>query len=352
MSQGAIFALSLGSIATLSAYLGVAWMRRWAHQHLLDIPNERSSHSEPTPRGGGLLIVLVTLAGLWLGVPLLPINLPLLPLLAFSFGALLIAMISWRDDIRPLSMGVRFGAHVLGACLVIAFVGPIRVVELPLFDSLNLGWLSLPLTFLWLVGLTNAYNFMDGIDGLAGSQAVLAGLGWFVLGTLIGHPMVGLVGILLAGSSLGFLGHNWPPARIFMGDVGSAFLGFSLASLVVFGALFDLRLPVAGILLVWPFVFDTGFTILRRLLRGENVLAAHRSHLYQRLILAGWNHRAVTLLYLGLAAPGAGFALLWVARVRGSELALALCLPLCAVVLWLGVIYCENRAYIASDRAR
>ncbi len=134
-----------------------------------------------------------------------------------------------------------------------------------------------------------------------GGQAVIAGLGWLAMGQLVGQPLVSLVGVLVAGSSLGFLGHNWPPARIFMGDVGSAFLGFTLATLAVLSGLADARLPFAGVLALWPFVFDTAFTLLRRWRRGENIFAAHRSHLYQRLVIAGWRHRDVTLLYLWLA---------------------------------------------------
>ena len=214
-------------------------------------------------------------------------------------------------------------------------------VELPFVPSMPLGWLGIPLTLLWLAGLTNAYNFMDGIDGLAGSQAVVAGLAWLVLGGIVGLPIVRLLGVLLAGSSLGFLGHNWPPARIFLGDVGSAFVGFSLAVLAVIGGLAHPRLPLAGLLVVWPFVFDTTFTILRRLRRGENIFAAHRSHLYQRLVIAGYSHRAVTLLYAGLALVGVVLAFLWVLD-RPTSSWLVVSLPtLCAVGLWRLVVSTE-----------
>ena len=178
---------------------------------------------------------------------------------------------------------------------------------------------------------------MDGIDGIAGGQAVVAGLGWAALGWLSDQPLVGILGILLAASSLGFLGHNWPPARIFMGDVGSAFLGFTFAVLAVAAAQRDARLALAGVLLVWPFIFDACFTFLRRLRNGENVFAAHRSHLYQRLVIAGYSHRTVTLLYIGLAAWGAILAQLWTLDVAGSSLLIVVSMPvlcwgLCKVV--------------------
>jgi len=344
-----LWLFALFAVAAVVAYAGVAYMRRWAAQRMLDIPNERSSHTQPTPRGGGLLIVLVTLAGLWLAAPFLGGSGEQAPALAaFTLGAALIAWVSWRDDLLPVSNRVRFGAHAAGALAVIVFVGFWRTVELPLLSPFALGWLGVPLTFLWLAGLTNAYNFMDGIDGLAGGQAVVAGLGWLALGQLVGLPVVSLVGVLVAGSSLGFLGHNWPPARIFMGDVGSAFLGFTLATLAVLGGLADARLPFAGVLVLWPFVFDTTFTLLRRLRRGENIFAAHRSHLYQRLVIAGWRHRTVTLLYLGLALLGVGLALAWVGGLPGGALAAALLPPLCALLLWWGVVRVEATARSSS----
>ena len=149
---------------------------------------------------------------------------------------------------------------------------------------------------------------------------------------------------LLAGSSLGFLGHNWPPARIFLGDVGSAFLGYTLAVLPVIAALLEPRLALAGVLLVFPFVFDTSFTLLRRWRRGENIFVAHRSHLYQRLVIAGYSHRAVTLLYAGLALVGVVLALAWVLELPGSDW-LALGLPgLFCLGLWQLVVRAETRS--------
>jgi UDP-N-acetylmuramyl pentapeptide phosphotransferase/UDP-N-acetylglucosamine-1-phosphate transferase len=116
---------------------------------------------------------------------------------------------------------------------------------------------------------------------------------------------------MLAVSSLGFLGYNWPPARIFMGDVGSAFLGYSFAAVTLLGAQVHPRLALVGLLLLWPFVFDTLFTMVRRWRRGENIFQAHRSHLYQRLVIVGYSHRMVTLLYASLSLAGGVAAMLW-----------------------------------------
>jgi UDP-N-acetylmuramyl pentapeptide phosphotransferase/UDP-N-acetylglucosamine-1-phosphate transferase len=323
--------------ALVLSYLGVVGLRRWAERrHMLDIPNERSSHTRPTPRGGGLAIVLVVLAGWLVAVRFYP-GAPVQAGLIYAAGAGLIAAVSWLDDLRSLSNRVRFAAHMLGAALAILAFGYWTDITVPLVGSLHLGLLGLPIAFIWIVGLTNAYNFMDGIDGIAGGQAVVAGSGWAVVGWLTDQPLLGIMGVLLAAASLGFLGQNWPPARIFMGDVGSAFLGYTFAVLSVAAAQHDPRLALVGILFVWPFVFDTTFTFLRRLKHHENVFAAHRSHLYQRLVIAGYDHRFVTLLYIGLAAWGVIWALFWSQAIPGSAIVIVVTIPLLGLALWVFV---------------
>jgi UDP-N-acetylmuramyl pentapeptide phosphotransferase/UDP-N-acetylglucosamine-1-phosphate transferase len=333
------------SIVTAGAsYGGVTALRLWAERRqILDVPNERSSHSRPTPRGGGLVIVILSTLGLAVAWLLSPIWHPA-ALLAYLAAAWLIAGVSWLDDLRSLPNRVRFAAHSLGAILAILAFGAWRVVSIPLIGPLDLGVLGLFITFIWIAGLTNAYNFMDGIDGIAGGQAVVAGLGWAFLGWRDNQPLVAALGLLLAATSLGFLGHNWPPARIFMGDVGSAFLGYTFAVLPVIAAQHNPRLAVAGVLLVWPFVFDAAFTFLRRLRHHENVFAAHRSHLYQRLVIAGHSHRTVTRLYIGLAATGAMLAARWYSDGSASDLAVILALPLLCVGLWRFVVGREHAA--------
>jgi UDP-N-acetylmuramyl pentapeptide phosphotransferase/UDP-N-acetylglucosamine-1-phosphate transferase len=325
--------LGFGLAAAVLAYLGVAVLIRWAERRqILDIPNERSSHTRPTPRGGGLAIVVVALGG-WLVALSLSRDAWKGTDLIYVVGAAFVASVSWLDDLRSLSNRVRFGTHMFAALLAIWAFGYWTEITMPIIGLLRLGLLGLPITLLWIVGLTNAYNFMDGIDGIAGGQAVVAGLGWAVLGWLTAQPLVGMLGVLLAAASLGFLGHNWPPARIFMGDVGSAFLGYSFAVLAVIAAKSDPRLAVAGILLVWPFVFDTTFTLLRRLRMKENIFAAHRSHLYQRLVILGYSHGRVTLLYAGLAALGGVLAVAWVLGAAVAPYLIAILIPTAAVGL-------------------
>jgi UDP-N-acetylmuramyl pentapeptide phosphotransferase/UDP-N-acetylglucosamine-1-phosphate transferase len=262
------------------------------------------------PHGGGLAIAVITMAAFLLYAAFnRDWNWPVL--LAYLLGAVIITAVSWLDDLRTLPVVIRLVAHSIAALCVILGIGAWQVTSLPFGGDIDLGWLGPVVTFFWIVGLTNAYNFMDGIDGIAGSQAVIAGVGWAVLGCFGDEQLVSVLGLLIASTSLGFLGHNWPPARIFMGDVGSAFLGYSLAILPIAAAQTEPHFVVAGGLLVWPFIFDTAYTFIRRLMKGDNVLSAHRSHLYQRLIITGHSHRFVTQLYILLAISGVLLAILW-----------------------------------------
>jgi UDP-N-acetylmuramyl pentapeptide phosphotransferase/UDP-N-acetylglucosamine-1-phosphate transferase len=161
--------------------------------------------------------------------------------------------------------------------------------------------------------VTNVYNFMDGIDGLAASQAVIAGAALGLAGSLVHNPLLGIGGGLLAAASAGFLVYNVPPARLFMGDVGSTFLGFSFAGLSLLGNLGvgGGRLPIEfGAVILAPFLFDAVVTLLRRMLRGERWYASHRSHYYQRLVVRGLSHARVTALYASLAVVAAAAGLL------------------------------------------
>jgi UDP-N-acetylmuramyl pentapeptide phosphotransferase/UDP-N-acetylglucosamine-1-phosphate transferase len=336
--------LGLGLIAFAFASGGVAMLRRWAvKREILDHPNPRSSHADPTPHGGGLAIVVVTLSG-WLIYNWTSVD--YWPILPYVAGAVLIAAISWLDDLWTLPTIVRLTVHAVAAGLAILSFGYWHTNSLPVLNSFGLGWVGLPITFLWIVGLTNAYNFMDGVDGIAGMQAVVVGLGWALLGWLGDQPHLIAMGLLIAGASLGFLGHNWPPARIFMGDVGSAFLGYTFAVLPLMTAHVphgDARLALVGAFLLWAFVFDTGFTFVKRALNGENVFSAHRSHLYQRLVIAGHSHRFVTLLYGGMATLAVGLGFAWWRRVPGAGVVLVTILPLLCISLWFYVKMCERK---------
>ncbi len=184
---------------------------------------------------------------------------------------------------------------------------------------------------------------MDGIDGIAGAQAVVAGIGWMAVGIIAGTPQVAAVGLLLAAASSGFLLHNWHPAKVFMGDAGSGFIGFLFAALPLLAPRpIGTALWLCAVLLMWPFLADTGFTLLRRASRGENVLSAHRSHLYQRLVLTGRSHRDVALVYAGLAFLGLTAAVAIVAG-HGTGVGMSLALMIGAAAwLWRKVVLLER----------
>lgn len=289
--------------AFVVSYFGIRWFRIWTLQRgYLDHPNERSSHDTPTPRGGGLVIAGITLATYiccsWLFDYRISVG--------FLFGGFLIVAISWLDDIFSLSFIWRVLIHAIAAVCVIGDLGYFTTISLPLPETtLYVGIAGSALAFIWIVGLVNAYNFMDGIDGIAGIQSVAASVGWLIVGSQSGMSNVTILSGTVLFSSIGFLLHNWQPAKIFMGDVGSAFLGFTFATIP-----FLLRehvgerssiLPLAAVLFVWLFVFDSALTLLRRLIRGERIWTAHRKHLYQRLVIAGCSHQFVSLFY-GLIA--------------------------------------------------
>ncbi len=238
-------------------------------------------------------------------------------------AALFIAAISLRDDFRSLGAGLRFACHFAAAETAIWVLGPFVAFELPFVGSVPLGLvLGTGVTLLWIVGLTNVYNFMDGIDGIAGIQGVVAGLGWAVAGLVLEAPMTALLGALLVGGCGGFLVHNWSPAKIFMGDVGSAFLGFLFAVVPLVAGReapeVAARWPLFAALAVGPFLGDGILTFARRARKGEKVWEAHRSHLYQRLVQTGWKHAKVSDLY-GVWGLGAVLlAWLWLSAAPGA----------------------------------
>ena len=306
-----IIFIVLGLFAAAFSGLGIEFLRRYAERQrvLIDIPNERSSHSQPKPRGGGIMIVLITLIGV-LGLLLIgPAR--SMSLLTFLICGGIIAFVGWIDDMRSLSTTLRLAIQVL--CALVSILGIGYFNKLTVGNSaFSLGLVGIPFTIVWLVGLTNAYNFMDGIDGIAGGQAVVGGLAWLGFGLIQQVPIVSIIGLLIASSSLGFLWHNWQPSRIIMGDVGATFLGYSFAVLPL---LFENHTPILenglwfSMLVLWAFLADTGITMLRRALRRENIFQAHRSHFYQRLVISGWSHARVSALYIVLSVLGSLFAI-------------------------------------------
>jgi UDP-N-acetylmuramyl pentapeptide phosphotransferase/UDP-N-acetylglucosamine-1-phosphate transferase len=253
------------------------------------------------PRGGGLAIVAVAAASGLVAAWAFPESHRLVA--AWLLPALVVAAVSLRDDFSPLPAVLRFAVHIAAAAATVAVAGPIRAMSVGGVAAPDLGVLAWPVTILWLVGMTNAFNFMDGIDGIAGITAAAAGGSLAFAAGAAGCEPVAIVALALASGSLGFLTSNWPPARVFMGDVGSTFCGFTIAAVpLLVGPVKRPTILAVAVLAVWPFLCDAGFTFLKRVVRRENVLEPHQGHLYQRLVIAGWSHRAVSGLYGLLAA--------------------------------------------------
>lgn len=268
-------------------------LRRYAlARSIMDIPNARSSHTVPTPRGGGVAIVLSFLMALPLmamtGVLTWPVMWALL-----GAGAW-IAMIGFLDDQGHIAARWRLLAHFAGVAWALAWLGGLP--PLTLFGAqIDFGWLGYALAALYLVWLLNLYNFMDGIDGIATIEAITVSLSGALLYFLIGKASLALLPLLLAAAAGGFLFWNFPPARIFMGDSGSGFLGIALGVLSLQAAWEDPQLLWSWLILLGVFVVDATWTLFRRLLRGDKVYEAHRSHAYQYAARHFGKHRPVTL---------------------------------------------------------
>jgi Fuc2NAc and GlcNAc transferase len=266
-------------------------IRRYAlRTALLDRPNERSSHRVPTPRGGGAAFVLLLTAALPLLRVLWPDRSSLWAALA---GGLLVAIPGWIDDRGSLSPGRRLLAQSLAALWALFCLGGAGELELG-FARIPLGLAGDLTAFLAILWSVNLFNFMDGIDGLAGTEAVCAALfGALWLGRA-GDPAGAAACALLAAATAGFLVRNLPPARIFMGDVGSGWLGYVLAVLALASNNGGSAPPTLWLLLLSAFAVDATATLADRLRGGHSPVAAHREHAYQRLVRSGLSHGRVT----------------------------------------------------------
>lgn len=282
------------------AFIGlISWLGTWGlrtyalRRSILDIPNQRSSHSTPTPRGGGMAIVLSFL----LTLPLLVVGGWLSSALAAALlvGGGAVALVGFLDDHGHIPARWRLLSHFLSAAWALYWLGGLPVLQLG-NSVLSLGWLGVPLGVLYLVWLLNLYNFMDGIDGIAAVEAITVCLGAAVIALWVDSWQLALLPILLATAVSGFLYWNFPPAKIFMGDAGSGFLGFTLGFLSLSMAWVQPQLLFSWLILLGVFLVDASWTLMRRLLRGEKVYEAHRSHAYQNALRLVGRHLPVTLV--------------------------------------------------------
>jgi UDP-N-acetylmuramyl pentapeptide phosphotransferase/UDP-N-acetylglucosamine-1-phosphate transferase len=302
--------LLAGGVAALSWWITGLLVRKASLLRSIDHPNDRSLHTKPTPRSGGVAIFASVLIGLGVAAlvfAIVPLSTGFLPkgfasASAWIIGSIaLITTVSFLDDRRGLSAGLRFAVQAIAAGIVVWGVGlTLPSIPIPGIKTIELGWFAAPVTVLFLLWMTNLYNFMDGMDGFAGGMTVL-GFGFLAsFGWRAGHPFMFLLTTLVAMSALGFLIHNFPPARIFMGDVGSIPLGFTGGALMLVGlrdGLFDFWVPM---MIFSPFILDATVTVLRRAWQRQKIWEAHRDHYYQRLVLLGWGHRRTVLAEYGL----------------------------------------------------
>lgn len=325
-----------GALALLSA--GV--VRAMIGAGLMDRPDPRKVHTRPVPKGGGVGVVaafLVGTAALYLFAEFARIAQPYF--LGVIFASLTIAVVAFFDDVRDWPFTVKLGAQVLAAGIAVASGIVVNTVHVPFWGGVPLGWLGAPATMFWILFATNAMNFIDGLNGLAAGVSVIACAALAGIAGGIGAWFVYFASLLLAAGLVGFLPFNFPRARIFMGDVGSQFCGFVLAVLgVIAGRLEQVELSALLVpMLLFGVLFDVTFTLVRRMMAGDRLTQAHRSHLYQVAHRSGVSPVVVTLVHWGFAVWGAVCCAVFLdASAIGKVLAVLLVVP--PQLIWVAAV--------------
>ena len=334
-----IFFLSLLFSFVLTRYVrDVAVRRGW-----VAIPsNERHLHSSPLPRLGGVAIFIsfslsMVVANILASyLPRLRSEFSLKTLLTILLPATIIFFLGVYDDLYTVGPYVKFAVQSLAATML--FVGGLRILNIPvLFGEHQLRWfIGLPVTILWVLAITNAFNLIDGLDGLAAGSALFSTLVAFVVALLSGYSLVTVMTIALAGAILGFLRYNFNPATIFLGDSGSLFIGFLLSALALAGAqkaptIVAVAIPVVSFGLP---ILETLLSILRRLISGRPVFTADREHIHHKLLQHGLTHRQVVIVLYGVSAV---FALLSLFLLWPTGSSLGLVLAVLGTGIWIGV---------------
>ncbi len=320
------------------ALLSAAIVRLMIGARLMDRPDGRKAHDRPTPKGGGIGIVAAFLVGIGVLYQFAEFARLADPyFLGVIEASVAIAVVAFLDDVYDWNFSVKLGAQVLAALVAVGSGLYVRSYHAPYVGDLAAGWLAPPATLLWLLFATNAMNFIDGLDGLAGGVALVAA--GFLAGIAATHDgwFAYAASLLLAAGIAGFLPFNFPRARIFMGDVGSQFCGFMLAVLAVVASRFQ-GLQMSFLLvpmLLSGVLFDVAFTLLRRAVAGERLTAPHRGHLYQVAQRSGVPAPAVALIHWGFAAYGGLCCLVFIASPSEWK-PLVPALTLLPQLAWLG----------------
>ena len=334
-----VFAVALISSFVLTIHVrGFAVSRGWVSLPL----QGRHLHVNALPRLGGIAIYfsfLLTLAGALLlnrWFPGLTSAPSLRTLMIILVPGTIIFVLGIYDDIRPVGPYVKFSVQALAGAML--YAGGLRILDLPvLLGARHLGLLlGLPLTILWVIGITNAFNLIDGLDGLAAGSGLFSTLVVFVVAIFSGSPLVSLMTIALAGAILGFLRFNFNPATIFLGDCGSLFIGFMLSALALEGAqkaptIIAVAIPVVSFGLP---ILETALSVVRRLISGRPVFTADREHIHHKLLQLGMSHRQVVIVLYGVSAL---FALLSLFLLWPAGSTLGLVLAVLGTGIWFGV---------------
>jgi UDP-GlcNAc:undecaprenyl-phosphate GlcNAc-1-phosphate transferase len=322
------------------ALMSAATVRLMMTVRLMDRPDGRKAHDQPTPKGGGIGIVaafLVGIAVLYQFAEFARLAEPYF--LGVIEASVAIAVVAFLDDVYDWNFSVKLGAQLLAALVAVGSGLYVHAYHVPYVGPLPIGWLGPPVTLLWLLFATNAMNFIDGLDGLAGGVAFIAA--GFLAGIAATHDgwFAYAASLLLAAGIAGFLPFNFPRARIFMGDVGSQFCGFMLAVLAVVAGRFQ-GLQMSFLLvpmLLSGVLFDVGFTLLRRAVAGDPLTAPHRGHLYQVAQRSGVPAPAVALVHWGFTVYGGLCCLVFIAASPGWK-PLVPALTLLPQLAWLGFV--------------
>ncbi len=337
------------SIAALVVYLTTLAASRISMyaKFLPDNPNGRSSHVRVTSRAGGIGIFGGWFAGIFIlaafsgstEATFVAIKLAGISTLAFCIGL--------ADDKWALSPLVKFSGQVVAAGLFAWLLGPLQVAPVPFVGEVSLGLWGDGLTIIWIVGFMNVFNFMDGVNGIAAGSALTGLVAFAVITLLAGAPVAAVLAILLAIACFAFLPANLGKGRLFMGDSGSQMLSFLIAGLGIYAAnataghASAMLMPVIFL----PFIFDVGWTLMHRFVRGQNIFTGHREHLYQLLLRQGFSHAKIAVLYMSLTAFSTAVAIFMLALSPGAQwLAVAL---LCALFL-IGAAYIHVSALRAG----
>lgn len=337
------FYLIIGlTVIFLSSMAITALVRRYALKYsVMDEPNDRSSHSIPTPTGGGLSISLAFITGVILLAvwAMIPVNIAV----ALGGGGLLVSFIGWIDDHRNTAAIWRAIFYLIAAVWALFWIDGFNSIDLGVYD-LHMPYIGNLLAVLGIAWLTNLYNFMDGTDGIAGIQAISTALLSGILFWMDTQQGIALICFILTAASAGFLVWNWPPAKIFMGDVGSCLIGFTFGVLALIGEKTGSVPILIWMIMLAIFICDATLTLLRRIAKGERWYSAHKSHAYQRFIQLGASHKKLALWVLSI-----NIAMLWpLAFVAYVQNVFSIYMTLLAIIIVTAIWSVIQLQYIGS----